>query len=77
MSLETPLAEHRAVSLWPQIAPPALARHTTDVSIYNQKLYVRLDSAALKPELILRRTGLIEALNKAAGTQVITDICLR
>lgn len=77
MSLETPLAEHRAVSLWSQIAPPALVRHTREVNIYNQKLYVHLDSAALKPELLMRRTALVEEINKAVGSQVITDICPR
>ena len=44
--LETPLNEHRLIQSWNEVAGRAAAQLTTDVSIHNQKLYVRVRSSA-------------------------------
>ena len=56
--LETPLNEFRLVSAWNSIMGNTVSRYTTDLRIYNQTLYVTLSSAALKNELMMKRSTL-------------------
>jgi len=72
--LETPLNEYRVIHAWGAIAGPAAERYTENLRIYNQKLYVKLRSAALRSELLMRRSDLVKKLNDHVGAQTITDI---
>lgn len=72
--LETPLAEHRLVESWPEVAGEALARHTTEVFLRGQVLYVRLSLPAARTMLTLHRDALVHALNEKAGARLIHDI---
>ncbi len=72
--LESPLNEYRLLSSWGEVAGEVAQRYTQDVYIRNQCLYVKLRSAVLRAELMMKRTQLVEALNRRVGAQVITDI---
>lgn len=72
--LETPLNEHRLIQSWNEVAGKAAAQLTTDVSIHNQKLYVKVLSATLRAELVMKRSELVRQLNAKVGTSLITDI---
>ena len=75
--LETPLNEHRLLQAWDKVLGPAVSRYTKELRIYNQVLLVTITSAALRNELMMRRTELVSRLNAEAGAQVITPIVLR
>lgn len=75
--LETPLNEHRLIQAWDKVLGPAVSRCTKELRIYNQVLFVTVSSAALRNELMMRRTELVARLNAQAGAQVITQIVLR
>lgn len=77
MGLETPLNEHRLIQAWDQVLGPAVSRYTKEIRIYNQVLFVTISSAALRNELMMRRTELVARLNAQAGAQVITQIVLK
>jgi len=72
--LETPLNEYRVIQAWGTVAGPAAGRYTENLRIYNQKLFVKLRSAALRSELLMRRSELVKRLNDHVGAQTITDI---
>ena len=72
--LEMPLLQKRLVEAWPQIAGPMIQRYTLNTYIYNQTLYVRLSSPALRAELSMRRQELTHTLPTYVGSLVITDI---
>jgi predicted nucleic acid-binding Zn ribbon protein len=72
--LEMPLLQKRLVEAWPQIAGPVAERYTLNTHIYNQTLFVRLSSPALRSDLSMRRQELVAQLNQYVGSQVITDI---
>ena len=72
--LETPLLQKRLVEAWGEVAGPAIARYTLNTYIYNQTLYVRLSSPALRADLSMRRQEFTRRLNEAVGEQVITDV---
>jgi predicted nucleic acid-binding Zn ribbon protein len=77
MGLETPLNEHRLIQAWDAVLGPAVSRYTKELRIYNQVLFVTVSSAALRNELMMRRSELVAQLNARAGAQVITQIVLR
>lgn len=75
--LETPLNEHRLIQAWGTVLGPAVSKYTKDLKIYNQVLFVTISSAAMRNELMMRRTELVSRLNSHVGAQVITQIVLR
>ncbi len=72
--LETPLLQKRLIDSWPEVAGEAIARYTTEVSIYNQTLYVRLKVPALRADLSMRRQEFVQRLNAHVGAQIIADV---
>lgn len=68
--------EQRAVYLWPEIVGPGVNRYTTRSFVDKGVLHVYISSAALKNELSFMRPQIIEAINTAVGTPVITEISL-
>lgn len=72
--LEGPLNEYRLVEAWPAVAGSAVAAYTDSLRIYNQKLYVKLKSPALRANLMMERGRLVRSLNEAVGASVIVDI---
>lgn len=75
--LDDRLAEKQLISSWEEVMGKMIAKHTTDISIRNKQLFVTLDSAALRNELSLAKTKIVQMLNKAAGKEVISEIVLR
>lgn len=75
--LETPLNEHRLIQAWGIVLGPAVSKYTKELKIYNQVLFVTVSSAAMRNELMMRRTELVSRLNSHVGAQVITQIVLR
>lgn len=75
--LETPLNQYRIINAWPQVVGPTFSKYTSDLNVYNQILYVRVSSSAVRSELSMRKSQIKEHLNRIAGAQVIVDIVLR
>lgn len=71
--LEMPLMQHRVLASWAETVGP-MAHYTSRLFIKNQVLMVHVTSAACRQELLMRRAGLVDELNRKAGGQVITDI---
>ena len=75
--LDDRLAEKRLIGAWEEVMGKMIAKHTTDINIRNQQLFVTLDSSALRNELALAKTKIVKMMNEAAGRTVITEIILR
>ncbi len=72
--LETPLNEYRIIQAWADVMGPRVEQFTQNLRIYNQVLYVSLRSAALRNELLMRRSDIVRRLNGKVGAEVIRDI---
>lgn len=72
--LETPLLQKRLVDAWDTVAGPTVARYTTQKYIKNQTLYVRIANPALRQDLSMMRSQLLQRLNSHVGAMVIADI---
>jgi predicted nucleic acid-binding Zn ribbon protein len=69
--------EFRMLQSWNQLMGPMIAKHTKDVRIYQQVLYVELDSASIRSELSYSKSRIIENLNAEAGENLIKEVVFR
>lgn len=70
------LDEMKAVDAWPKVVGTFIASHTIDVSIRKGVLFVRVDSDALRSELIYSKSLLLKNLNERVGKDVVKEIVL-
>lgn len=73
-NLQGGINETKIINSWEGIAGKMITRHTKDLYIKNKKLYIKLDSPALKHELSFAKTKLIKSLNETVNQAVIEDI---
>lgn len=75
--LESKMQELDVMSEWENIVGKMIARHTKDIQIKNKILYITLDSAPLKQELLMNRTRIIELVNEKSGKQLVEDVFIK
>lgn len=73
-SLETPLLQRRLVSSWQSVVGDVINNYTEKVEIRNQTLWVKIINPALRSDLSMNRTSLVDKLNNCVGARLITDI---
>ena len=54
-----------------------IAKYTRQISIYDKKLFLQIDSAPLKQELFYSREKIIKMMNEEAGEEVIKEVVIR
>lgn len=72
--LETPLLQKRLIDSWPVVVGPSIAALTGEKYIKNQTLFVKILSPALRQDLSMMRSKLVERLNAEVQAQIITEI---
>ena len=75
--LETPLLQHRLIhTAWPQVIGEQMAAHTHNLRIFNDVLYMEVDTPTLRQEILFQRTELVKKLNAFVDSYIIHDIRL-
>lgn len=72
--LETPLLQRRLIDSWGKVAGKTIDRYTEEKYIRNQVLFVKLSRPALRADLSMMRTDLVNRLNQEVGAKIIIDI---
>lgn len=72
--LDAKMVELDAVKCWEEMMGPAVSKRTREIFINNKVLYLKLDSAPLKEELLMNKTLIVSRLNERMGKEVITDV---
>lgn len=72
--LEGKMKEMDVVSAWPELMGPAVAHRTKDIYIKNQVLYISIDSAVMREELLNGKQIIIERINKFAEKEIIKNV---
>ncbi len=72
--LETPLLQKRAIDAWDNLMGDMITRYTGEKFIKNQTLYVKIINPALRQDLSMMKTHIVQRINQAVGSQVITDV---
>lgn len=70
------LDEQMLISKWETIAGRMIARNTINLKLYNKKLYLKFESAALKHEISYAKSTLIENINNVMDKEVVREIVL-
>ena len=73
----TKMKENEAVNMWSDVVDPKIAARTERVTVYKGVLTVFSYSAAVKSEILARKSQIIKDINDKLGARVITDIFLR
>lgn len=72
--LETPLLQKRAIDAWDNLMGEMITRYTGEKFIKNQTLYVKIINPALRQDLSMMKTRIVQRINQAVGSRVITDV---
>lgn len=72
--LETPMRQQRLLSSFGEVVGKPIEKYTGEKFIKNQTLYVKVLNPALRADLAMGRSILVQRLNEKAGGQVIVDI---
>ena len=72
--LETPLNQHRIIDAWEKVVGPVISAYTKEKFIKNQTLFVKISNPALRGDLSMMKSQLVQRLNNAVGSMVIADI---
>ena len=75
--LSNKLKEVDIIQSWSQMMGKVIAQHTTNLYISNKTLFVSLDSAALRVELVFAKTKILKMICKEYNQPVITDIVFK
>jgi predicted nucleic acid-binding Zn ribbon protein len=75
--LNDKLNEAKVLSSWEKVVGEMIARQTRRIYIKNKVLFVQVESAALRNELVYARTKIVIALNREVGATVIEEIILQ
>ncbi len=73
-TLDGRINEIKVINSWEKVAGKMITKHTKGLNIKNKKLFVQIDSPALRNELSYSREKITDALNAEAGLHVIDDV---
>lgn len=69
--------EMRLVQNWEQLFGKTISKYTQKMFVNNKKLYITIDSAPLRQELMYSREKIIERINDAIEKDFIREVVIR
>ena len=68
--------ETRVSQAWDELMGPSIVRQTTKKKVQNQILYVQLESAVVRKELLMVKSKIVSSINEHLGREAIKDVHL-
>lgn len=68
--------ETRLIESWSQLMGPTIAKYTEKIFIKDRVLYVKVTSAALRHELHMSKSKILDLFHKNIGENIIFDVRL-
>lgn len=75
--LDQKYAEYKAIHAWEKNMGPLIAKHTKQIYIKDNKIFIKVDSAALRQELGYSKEKIMAFINDEAGTQLVNEVILK
>ena len=72
--LEKRMKEMDILKGWPEMMGVAVANRTTNLRINNRILYISIDSAVMREELLNGKQIILRRVNDFAGDRIIDDV---
>jgi len=69
--------EQKIIDSWRTVVGNMIDNHTTKLQVKEKTLFVSLDSSALRNELMMARSKIVDSLNKEACSKIVEDIVFR
>ncbi|WKK86577.2 DUF721 domain-containing protein [Marivirga arenosa] len=66
----------QVVNLWPKLMGKTIANHTKGVFMKDNKLFITVESSALKHELHMNKEKIIHMFKEKLGKEVVKEIVL-
>lgn len=73
-ALQSRMEELRAANLWPSIVGQHIASITSKPEVKNSVMTIGVPNAALRHELSMTRSRLIDIINNSIGKKIISEI---
>lgn len=73
-SLKDRFNERKVVSAWGEIMGNTVAKRTSEISVRDKKLYVKLNSGPIKKELMMNKSKVLQLIAERFGSQIIDDV---
>jgi hypothetical protein len=74
LNLRHGVYEAKIEAMWESVMGRTIAKHTTNINLKGDRLYLTVDSAALRNELFYSRVKIREVINKEIGIDIIKDV---
>ena len=71
------VAEGRLPEVWRECVGDLAADMTTHFELRGRILNVRISSSVLRSELFMRRTALVEEINRVAGVRLVNVVIIK
>ncbi|MFN0048604.1 MAG: DUF721 domain-containing protein [Cytophagales bacterium] len=75
-NLENRYLQTLAITYWEKLLGPTVVSRTEKIYFRDKKMVVSVSSAALKHQLNLSKTKIINAINKELGKVIIEDLTI-
>ncbi len=74
LGIDKKMREMSVINNWENIVGKSIFRVTREIFIANRRLYLKINSAVVKNEILMLRTELISRINDYAGDIIVNDI---
>jgi hypothetical protein len=74
LNLRHGVYEARIEAMWEPVMGRTIARHTTNINLKGDRLYLTVDSAALRNELFYARVKIRDVVNRELAKDIIKDV---
>ncbi|MDX1941331.1 MAG: DUF721 domain-containing protein [Saprospiraceae bacterium] len=75
--LKSKVNQARVEMIWEKTMGKMIANYTKELKVRNNKLYVMIESAALRQELSYGRGQILENINKELGEDYLNEVIIR
>ena len=71
------MIESNVKNTWQKLMGPTIASRTTNVFLKQGVLYINIDSAVLRNELMMMHDQIVVRFNEAVGDDIVSKVVLR
>lgn len=71
------ISEAQVKATWARLMGPTIIQHTTQVRLIRKKLYLMIDSPALRQELFYGREKIRKMLNQDLGEEFLEEVFVK
>ncbi len=75
--LKSGLNQTKIEGVWEKVMGPSIAKHTTQIKLVKDKLFIDLNSASLRQELSYGKEKIIQILNEELGSEVVKKVFIK